>query len=249
MYQIVPPQTPFVYICGAGPGDVGLLTLKTYHLITQIADVVIYDRLIPDAILALIPSHVEKIYAGKAAKCHHLTQDEINTLLVTKAQEHKIVVRLKGGDPFIFGRGGEEMFYLMEHGINFEIVPGITAADGCSAYAGIPLTHRGIASHVTFVTGHQQKDQAVNLNYPSLIAKDQTLVIYMGLARLQEITNQLIKHGLDPKTPAMAIMEGTTPRQRTCYASVADIYQKVTDENFQSPTIIIIGHVVGLKTH
>lgn len=244
--QLKKPQAPYVYICGAGPGDPGLLTLKAYRLLRHIADVVVYDRLIPDEIINMIPKSVELIYAGKACKQHHMTQDEINTVLVEQAKKGRVVVRLKGGDPFIFGRGGEEMLYLMEHHVPFEIVPGVNAADGCAAYCGIPLTHRGIASSVLFMTGHQQKGTVIALDYKTIIAVDRTLVIYMGLTRLEEITRDLIKHGLAASTPAVAIYKGTTLEAKHCFATLGTIFKKTQQEELASPTIVIIGNVVNL---
>ncbi len=237
---------PFVYICGAGPGDPGLLTLKTYELLKNSAEVVVYDRLIDERILELIPDHVEKIYAGKSCRNHHMTQDEINELLVKTASQNKIVVRLKGGDPFIFGRGGEEMLHLIKHNINFEIVPGVNAADGCAAYLNIPLTHRGIASSVMFLTGHQQKNLKLNLDYDNIVAPDRTLVLYMGLTNLESIAQNLILHGLDENTACVAIQNGTTDKQKQCFAALHNIYEKTKEQNFISPTIIIIGDVVSL---
>lgn len=242
------PNPPFVYIAGAGPGDAELLTLKTHRLITQVADVVIYDRLIPDSIINLIPSGVEKIYAGKSCRNHHMTQDEINACLVEKAQEGKVVVRLKGGDPFIYGRGGEEALYLMQHHIPFEIVPGVNAADGCAAYQGIPLTHRGLASSVRFITGHQQKGEPMQLDWQGLANVDTTLVIYMGLAHLEELAKNLIAHGLPADTPAVAISNGTTSAEQACFATLADIFAAATKAALKAPTISIIGRVVGLAS-
>lgn len=246
MYSVERPCVPFVYICGAGPGDLSLLTIKTYTLITKIADVVVYDRLIADEILSLIPKETESIYAGKACKKHHMTQDEINQLLVDQAKMGKVVVRLKGGDPFIFGRGGEEMLHLMANHIPFEIVPGVNAADGSCAYQHIPLTHRSVASSVTFLTGHQQKGQSVDINYASFSSKDQTLVIFMGLAHLEEIAKNLIQHGRDENTPVAAIMDGTTKNQRICKSTLQHIYRDVVKSDFKSPTIIVVGEVVNL---
>jgi len=239
-------KPPFVYIAGAGPGDVNLLTIKTYRLITQIAEVVVYDRLIPDEILSLIPPHVERVYAGKSCRNHHMTQDEINACLVEKALENKIVVRLKGGDPFIYGRGGEEALYLIENNIPFEIVPGVNAADGSAAYQGIPLTHRGIASSVRFITGHQQKGEPMQLDWAGLANADTTLVIYMGLAHLEELAKELIAHGLPADTPAVAISSGTTKAQEACFAPLSQIFHDATKANLKAPTISIIGKVVGL---
>jgi len=225
---------------------VNLLTIKTYRLITRIAEVVVYDRLIPDEILSLIPHNVERIYAGKSCRNHHMTQDEINACLVEKARENKIVVRLKGGDPFIYGRGGEEALYLIEHNIPFEIVPGVNAADGCAAYQGIPLTHRGIAGGVRFITGHQQNGEPMQLDWAGLANADTTLVIYMGLTHLEEIAKELIAHGLAADTPAVAISNGTTPAEKACFAPLSQIFVAATRVNLKAPTISIIGKVVGL---
>lgn len=243
---IMKPTPPYVYIAGAGPGDAELLTVKTHRLITQIADVVIYDRLIPDSIINLIPPSTEKIYAGKSCRNHHMTQDEINACLVEKARAGKVVVRLKGGDPFIYGRGGEEALYLVENQIPFEIVPGVNAADGCAAYQGIPLTHRGLASSVRFITGHQQKGEPMQLDWQGLANIDTTLVIYMGLAHLEELANKLIEHGLPANTPAVAISNGTTAQEAACFAPLSEIFAAATKAQLQAPTISIIGRVVGL---
>ncbi len=240
------PKPPFVYIAGAGPGDAGLLTIKTHQLITQIADVVIYDRLITDEILNLIPPNIEKIYAGKSCRNHHMTQDEINSLLVEKSREGKVVVRLKGGDPFIYGRGGEEAIHLVNNHIPFEIVPGVNAADGCAAYQGIPLTHRGVASGVRFITGHQQKGEKTLFDWNNLVDENTTLVVYMGLAHLEELAKNLIQHGLPENTPAVAISNGTTTEEKVCFAPLSDLYEKASKANLKAPTISIIGKVVAL---
>ena len=237
----------YVYIIGAGPGDPDLLTVKALKLLSA-GDVVVYDRLIPQSIIDLIPPHIEKIYAGKSCRTHHMTQEEINTCLVEEARKGKVVVRLKGGDPFIFGRGGEEMEALRSAGIPYEIVPGVNAADGCAAYAGIPLTHRGLATGVRFITGHQQKGEPVPLDWQGLADPHTTLVIYMGLANLETIAANLIAHGLPADTPAMAIQDGTTPSQRFCKATLATLHGTVTDAQFTSPTLIIIGKVVNHHT-
>ncbi len=246
-FDIKKPVAPYVFITGAGPGDPSLLTLKTHQLITQVADIVVYDRLIPDEIIGLIPENIEKIYAGKSCRKHHMTQDEINQLLVDEAKKGKIVVRLKGGDPFIFGRGGEEAEFLAKNGVPIEIVPGVNAADGCCAYAGIPLTHRGLATGVRFITGHQQKGQPANLDWKNLAAPDTTLVIYMGLTHLDEIAKNLIKHGLDSKTPAAAIQDGTTKNQKSIITTLDEIYENVEKQGFSSPSLIIIGKVVAMS--
>lgn len=244
--EIKKPSLPFVYITGAGPGDPMLLTLKTHKLLTEIADVVVYDRLIPDSILNLIPKNIERIYAGKSCKKHHMTQDEINQCLVEQAKLGKIVVRLKGGDPFIFGRGGEEAAYLAKNNIPFEIAPGVNAADGCCAYKGIPLTHRGLATGVRFITGHQQKGEVVDLDWQGLADPNTTLVIYMGLTRLEEIANNLISHGLPKDTPVAAIQEGTTENEQSCFSTLEKIYSKAQEVGLKPPTLIIIGKVVSI---
>lgn len=240
------PSPPFVYIVGAGPGDPDLLTVKALRLLQDIADVVVYDRLIPEGILSLIPATIPRIYAGKSCRRHFMTQDEINHCLVEEALKQKVVVRLKGGDPFIFGRGGEEVEHLQKHDIPIEIVPGVNAADGCATYQGIPLTHRGVASGVRFITGHQQKGEAVPLDWQGLADPNTTLVIYMGLTHLEEILNKLLAHGMHAQTPAVAIYYGTTPEERSCYATISTLYEEITKQDFTSPTTVIIGNVVGL---
>ena len=242
------PSPPFVYIVGAGPGDPDLLTVKAHRLLTEVADVVIYDRLIPQEILKLIPDSVETIYAGKSCKKHHMTQDEINENLVVHANKGKVVVRLKGGDPFIFGRGAEEAAHLVDNKIPFEVVPGVNAADGSSAYQGIPLTHRGLATGVRFVTGHQQKGDAVSLDWKGLADPETTLVLYMGLTHLDDIADNLITHGLPKETPVAAIQEGTTKSERACFSTLENIHKDVSKENFQPPTLIIVGKVVSLAS-
>lgn len=243
---IYKPEPPFVYIVGAGPGDPDLLTIKAHRLISEVADVVVYDRLIPDEIISLIPKTVKSIYAGKSCRNHHMTQDEINACLVEEAKSGKIVVRLKGGDPFIFGRGGEEAAYLVDNAIPFEVVPGVNAADGCSAYQGIPLTHRGLATGVRFVTGHQQKGEPVIMDWKGLANLDTTLVLYMGMTHLDEIAEKLIQNGLDENTPAAAIQSGTTKDERACFSTLKNIYNDMAREDFKSPTLVIVGKVVAL---
>lgn len=191
---------PRVFIVGAGPGDPGLLTIKAAECLKK-ADVVVYDRLVSDEILSLVPDHAEKIFAGKAARDHFMPQDEINQTLVDLAKQDKMVVRLKGGDPFIFGRGSEEAMKLAENNIDFEIVPGISASAGCGAYAGIPLTHRGYVTGVRFVTGHCREGQHLDLNWKSLADPNTTLVIYMGLINIEMISEELIKAGLPADLP------------------------------------------------
>lgn len=235
---------PMISLVGAGPGDPDLLTLKAYKLIQQ-ADVIVYDRLVSEAILELIPHGTKKIYVGKAAGKHHMNQDEINQLLVDVARKSRTVVRLKGGDPFIFGRGSEEAQYLIKHNINFEYVPGITAASACSAYAGIPLTHRGVATSVRLITGHCRADKPLDLNWKSLADENTTLVFYMGLASLEQLKDELIKAGLPADTPAAAIENGTTQKQRRCLSTLTTLPSDVKTMSIKSPALIIIGKVVN----
>lgn len=235
-----------VYIVGAGPGDPELLTLKAAACLKK-ADVVVYDRLVSDEILDMVPEGVEKIFAGKAARDHHMVQDEINQTLIDLARQDKTVVRLKGGDPFIFGRGSEEAVALAEQGIKFEIVPGITASAGCGAYAGIPLTHRGLATSVRFVTGHCRDGQHLDLNWQSLADPDTTLVIYMGLINIEKITAELIKAGLSEDTPAAGVERGTTQEQRTVITTLKDLATTIKDAHLSAPSLLIIGKVVELS--
>lgn len=235
-----------VYIVGAGPGDPDLLTVKAARLLEE-ADVIVFDRLISDEIMALVPPGTTRIYAGKTAHNHHMRQEDINALLVKLARAGHTVVRLKGGDPFTFARGGEEALHLARNGIPFEIVPGITAATSCSAYAGIPLTHRGKSLGVRFVTGHcQGSDETLDLNWNSLADPDTTLVVYMGLANLDTISGRLIEAGLSPATPAAAIQSGTTLSQRTVLTTLAGLPEKVRQEGLKPPTLMVIGPVAAL---
>ncbi|WP_288420574.1 siroheme synthase CysG [uncultured Acinetobacter sp.] len=234
-----------VYLVGAGPGDPELLTLKALRLMQQ-ADVVIYDRLISQPILELCRRDATKIYVGKARSNHSVSQDGINALLVEYAQQGKRVCRLKGGDPFIFGRGGEEIQELFQAGVPFQVVPGITAASGCSAYAGIPLTHRDYAQSVRFLTGHL-KEGSPELPWNELVYENQTLVLYMGLVGLERICEQLIAHGQRPDMPVALISKGTTPEQKVVVGSLADIASKVTEHQIHAPTLTIIGEVVRLR--
>lgn len=234
-----------VYLVGAGPGDPELLTLKALRLMQQ-ADVVIYDRLVSKPIMDLCRRDAEKIYVGKARSDHSVPQDGINALLVEYAKTGKRVCRLKGGDPFIFGRGGEEIQELVEAGITFQVVPGITAASGCSAYAGIPLTHRDYAQSVRFLTGHL-KEGSPELPWSELVYENQTLVLYMGLVGLESICKKLIEHGQRENMPVALISKGTTPEQKVVVGTLADIASKVAEHEIQAPTLTIIGEVVSLR--
>jgi uroporphyrin-III C-methyltransferase len=233
-----------VYLVGAGPGDPDLLTVKALRLIQQ-ADVIVYDRLISEPILELIPSGTKRIYVGKAPGQHHMDQDDINALLAKLAKTSRTIVRLKGGDPFIFGRGSEEALYLVQQGVRFEYVPGITAAAACSAYAGIPLTHRGVARSVRLITGHCKANHPLELNWKSLADKETTLVFYMGIANLPELKTELIKAGLAATTPAAVIENGSTPRQRHCISTLSELPAEIVRLGIQSPALIVVGDVVS----
>jgi len=235
-----------VYLVGAGPGDPDLLTFRALRLM-QKADVVVYDRLVSPQILELVRRDAEKIYVGKAKSNHTLPQDDINQLMVDEAKKGNRVVRLKGGDPFIFGRGGEEIQTLIQHGIDFQVVPGITAASGASSYAGIPLTHRDHAQSVVFETGHL-KDGTIDLNWPALAQKNQTAVFYMGLTGLPIICEKLIEHGIDASTPIALVQSATTEKQAVLTGTLSNIVAKQEEAQLQPPTLIIVGSVVSLHS-
>ncbi len=237
-------QAGEVYLVGAGPGDADLLTFRALRLM-QKADVVIYDRLVSAQILELVRRDAEKLYVGKAKSLHSVPQAEINALIIEKAKQGQRVVRLKGGDPFIFGRGGEEIASLVDAGISFQVVPGITAASGASSYAGIPLTHRDHAQSVVFATGHL-KDGTVDLNWPALAHANQTIVFYMGLTGLPVICEKLIAHGLSSHTPIALIENATLPEQKVLTGTLSNIESLANSSNIQPPTLIIVGSVVSL---
>jgi uroporphyrin-III C-methyltransferase len=238
--------TGFVSLVGSGPGDPELLTIKAVRLIQQ-ADVVGFDRLVSAEILDLIPPGISRISVGKAPGKHCVPQDQINDIIVNLALSGRRLVRLKGGDPYIFGRGGEEALILRRHGIPFEVVPGVTAAAGCSSYSGIPLTHRGLSNSVRFVTGHLQNNETLNIDWNKLADPDCTLVFYMGLANLQTICSELIRAGLPASTPAAAVHGGTTNRQQKVISSLAELANTVSEAGLQSPVTTIIGDVVTLS--
>ena len=235
-----------VYLVGSGPGDPELLTMKARRLIDT-ADVVIYDQLPGKAILDSIPPNTEKIDAGKFAGDHRLSQWETNELIIEKAKEGKMVVRLKGGDPYMFGRGGEEAEVLVEAGVEFEVVPGITSAIAAPAYAGIPVTHRDHASMVTFITGHEDptKDETA-LDWETLAKFDGTIVIFMGVKMLGRNTGELLKFGKDPKTPVALIERGTRPDQRVTIGTLETIADIAKEQGVKAPAITLIGNVVKL---
>lgn len=236
---------PKVYLIGAGPGDPDLLTVKAARLL-QTADAVVYDRLVSDGVMELVPAGAARIYVGKEPGCHHMTQDEINELLFRTTRPGRMVVRLKGGDPFVFGRGSEEALYLRERGVDVEIVPGITAASGCCSAIGVPLTHRGFATGFRIITGHCRADHPLDYDWGCLADPKTTLVVYMGAANLDEIARQLMAHGLPGSTPAVAIANGTLPEQEILRGTLTDLPLQFQAAALPSPVMIVIGQVVTL---
>ena len=234
-----------VFLIGSGPGDPDLLTVKALRLL-RTADVVVFDRLVSPEIMALIPAKTRRIDVGKLPKCHKLPQDEINALLVDLAGQGLDVARLKGGDPLIFGRGSEEAIDLRAAGITVEYVPGITAAQGAAASTGVALTHRGLATGVRYVTGHRAHDAALDLDWQSLANPQTTLVVYMGLANIAEISSQLVHHGMPADMPVLAISSATTPRELRVVGQLDDIARQLADLPEKVPVLFIIGHVVSL---
>lgn len=234
-----------VYLIGAGPGDPELMTLRAVRLLSE-ADVVIYDRLVSPDILALSPDGAERIAVGKSPQCHPVPQEQINDLLLTHAGQGRIVARLKGGDPLIFGRGSEEAAHLNAHGIEVIIVPGITAAQGAASSTGVPLTHRGLAGAVQYVTGHRQVGQVLDLDWKRLADPDSTLVIYMGVANIGQIAMGLMTEGLDPATPVLAVAEATTVRERRLLSRLDMLGRDVRAAKLEAPVLFMIGRVVSL---
>ena len=236
-----------VYLVGAGPGDPGLITVKGLNCLRQ-ADVVIYDRLVDESILSEVRSDAEKIYVGKSSDHHTLEQSEINRLLIDKARERKQVVRLKGGDPFVLGRGGEEAEALVRGRIPFEVVPGVSSAVAVPAYAGIPVTHRNVASSFTVVTGHKASGKSgPKIAWDKLTTATDTLVVLMGIGNLANVVNELIKNKKPPTTPVAVITHGTTDRQCCVTGTLRDIVEKVKTENLKPPSVVVIGDVVKFR--
>ena len=234
-----------VYLVGCGPGDPELLTLRAYRLM-QGADVALYDHLVSDEVMALLPATVERVFVGKERDRHTMPQQAINDLLVRHAREGKRVLRLKGGDPFIFGRGGEEIDTLAGEGVPFEVVPGITAALGVASYAGIPLTHRDHAQSCLFVTGHRKED-GFDMDWHALTRPRQTVVVYMGLLGLAALCDGMVAHGMSGDTPAAVIQQGTTREQRVVTGTLSTLAQRVAAAKLTPPTLMIVGDVVRLR--
>ena len=236
-----------MYLVGAGPGDPELITVKGRRVLEQ-AEVVIYDRLVGDGILSYVAKGAEMVFVGKEDSFHTVPQEDINRLIVDKAKTGRVVVRLKGGDPYIFGRGGEEALLLHEEGIPFEVVPGVTAASAVAAYAGIPLTDRRHSSAVTLVTGHKRNGSDIeDVNWKALAELDSTIVFYMGIKNLKTIAGNLIDNGRSKDTPAAVVRRGSLPEQTTVAGTLADIAEKVRESGLRPPALLVVGDVVGLR--
>ncbi len=233
-----------VYIVGAGAGGLDLMTIKAHKLISKIADVVIYDRLIADEIIDEIRDGAEKIFAGKEPQLHHMTQDQINDKIVECASQGKSIVRLKGGDPYIFGRGGEEVETLQKNNIEFEIIPGITAAAAAAAEYNIPLTYRKLADGITFISGHAYKDGIPDLDYESLAKTNNTIVIYMGVGNSKAISDKFVESGMDRDKPVALVQEAGSKNSRKIQTTIGNLHEDIEEENIKNPSIIIIGEVV-----
>ena len=236
-----------VFLIGAGPGDPELLTIRALRMLSE-ADVVVYDRLVSSEILAMAPSGARRIFVGKAPDNHPVPQEEINEILVGLAQEGHVVARLKGGDPLIFGRGSEEAAHLRACGLEVEYAPGITAAQGAAAATGVPLTHRGLATGVRYVTGHRKADGMLDLDWKSLASEETTLVVYMGVANIGQIAMRLIAEGLSESTPVLAIASATTQCERRLYTRLGSVVLDIREAEMQAPVLFIIGKVVTLST-
>lgn len=232
-----------VFLVGAGPGDAELLTLRALRAI-QTADLILFDQLVSDDIRAIFPPNVPAFYVGKVKGAHSIAQQDLNKLLVRRARQGKTICRVKGGDPFVFGRGGEEMLALREANVAVEVVPGITSASGCCSSAGIPLTHRGMAQGCTLVTAHGE--QELSLNWQALAGLNHTLVFYMGVSRAALIEQQLLTHGLNPNTPVAVIENGCRANQRVVTDTIQNLQQLITTADVQSPALIVVGDVVNL---
>ena len=238
-------ETGTVYLVGAGPGDPDLLTIKARKIFDQVG-VVVYDRLVSEEIMALVPTGISRINVGKQPSFHPVPQQDINEILVSLAKEGRNVMRLKGGDPFMFGRGSEEAAHLHANGIAFEVVPGVTSASACAAAIGLPLTHRGYATGARFITGQCSADSDLDWDWKGLSDPNTTLVVYMGAANLAQIVRRLAENGLPVSTPVAAINNGTRPDQRCLVSSLGDIADDLSGQNFNGPVLFIIGRVVEL---
>ena len=234
-----------VFLIGAGPGDPELMTLRAVRML-EAADVVVYDKLVSAEILAMSPPGARMISVGKSPKCHPVTQDGINDILLREALDGHTVARLKGGDPMIFGRGSEEAAHLMKHGVAVEYAPGITAAQGASCSTGVPLTHRGLATGVQYVTGHRQADNVLDLDWKRLANPNTTLVVYMGVANIAQIAIGLMTENLPGSTPVMAVAKATTPDEKRLLSRLDHIAQDIREAEFAAPVLFIIGRVVSL---